>query len=109
VRHSLALGFVALLLCGVAPRLIPGFSGGQIVSPRLVQATLWLGNAAALLRVGSVLLAPTLAALGRAGATLDTLAFGLSGPIGLALAGCLMVNLWPALWPPAGTGLQQSP
>jgi len=25
--------------------------------------------------------------------------FGLSGPLGLALAICLLINLWPALWP----------
>jgi hypothetical protein len=98
-RHALALGFIALLICGVAPRMLPGFSGGHIASPRLVTATLWLGNAAALLRVGSLLLAPPLAALGPAGTALDTALFGLSGPLGLALALCLLANLWPAIWP----------
>lgn len=98
-RHSLAVGFIALLICGVAPRMVPGFSGGRIASPRLVSATLWLGNGAALLRVGSLLAAPALAALGGFGTTLDQVAFGLSGPTGLALAICLAVNLWPAIWP----------
>lgn len=96
-RHSLALGFIALLICGVAPRMLPGFSGGHIRSAGLVRATLWLGNGAAVLRVGSLLAAPALAALGPLGNTLDTMAFGLSGPVGLALAICLAVNLWPAL------------
>ncbi len=96
-RHSLAVGFIALLICGIAPRMLPGFSGGRILSPKLVSATLWLGNAAAILRVGSLLAAPALDALGSAGSALDTVLFGLSGPFGLALAICLAVNLWPAL------------
>lgn len=103
-RHSLALGFIALLICGVAPRMVPGFSGGRIASPALVAATLWLGNGAALLRVGSLLAAPTLAALGGVGTTADQVAFGLSGLAGLALAICLAVNLWPALWPAQAAG-----
>jgi uncharacterized protein involved in response to NO len=95
VRHALAIGFVALLICGIAPRMVPGFSGGKIASPRYVTATLWLGNASALLRVGSILLAPLLAR--GAGLTVESLLFGLSGPTGLALAICLALNLWPAL------------
>ncbi|HEU0002069.1 MAG TPA: hypothetical protein VFQ36_14300 [Ktedonobacteraceae bacterium] len=95
VRHSFALGFIALLICGIAPRMLPGFSGGKILSPGLVSATLWLGNAAALLRVGSLLFAPLLA--GTRGFAIDTFLFSLSGPFGLALAICLAINLWPAL------------
>ena len=98
-RHSLALGFIALLICGIAPRMVPGFSGGHILTAKLVTATLWLGNGAALLRVGSLLVAPLLDGLGSAGSFLDALLFGLSGPLGLALAICLVVNLWPALFP----------
>ena len=95
VRHSFALGFIALLICGIAPRMLPGFSGGKMLSPRLVSATLWLGNAAAVLRVGSLLLAPVFS--GTRGFAIDTFLFSLSGPCGLALAICLAVNLWPAL------------
>jgi uncharacterized protein involved in response to NO len=98
-RHSLAIGFIALLICGIAPRMVPGFSGGHILSAKLVTATLWLGNSAAILRVGSLLIAPLLDALGPSGAFVDSLLFGLSGPLGLALAICLAVNLWPALFP----------
>lgn len=97
-RHSFAVGFIALLISGIAPRMLPGFSGGHIVSPGLVRATLWLGNGAALLRVGSVLLAQPLVGLGDAGANVDAAIFGLSGPVGLALAICLAVNLWPAIF-----------
>jgi uncharacterized protein involved in response to NO len=99
IRHSLALGFIALLICGIAPRMIPGFSGGRILSAGLVWATLWLGDSAALLRVGALLVSPALAGLGSAGATIVNILFGLSGPIGLALAACLLINLWPALGP----------
>ena len=95
VRHSFALGFIALLICGIAPRMLPGFSGGKIVSPSLVSATLWLGNAAAVLRVGSLLLAPLFG--GTQGMAIDTILFSLSGPLGLALALCLAINLWPTL------------
>lgn len=99
IRHSLAVGFITLLICGISPRMVPGFSGGKIASPALVSATLWLGNTAALLRVGSLLLATVLATISFAGVSLYAILFGLSGPVGLALAICLAVNLWPALWP----------
>jgi hypothetical protein len=98
IRHSLAVGFIALLICGISQRMIPGFSSGKIASPTLVSATLWLGNTAALLRVGSILLATALATLSFAGGSLYLILFGLSGPVGLVLAICLAVNLWPALW-----------
>ncbi|MBE3561388.1 MAG: hypothetical protein IMW89_19530 [Ktedonobacteraceae bacterium] len=95
IRHSFAIGFIALLICGVAPRMLPSFAGNNIVSPHLVTATLWLGNAAAALRVGAVLLAPLLVAPD--GYNFAELIFGLSGPFGLALAICLAINLWPVL------------
>jgi uncharacterized protein involved in response to NO len=95
VRHTFAIGFIALLICGIAPRMLPSFSGGKIASPALVSATLWLGNAAALLRVGALLFAPLF--VGTQGFALDTILFSLSGPCGLALAICLAINLWPLL------------
>ncbi len=97
MRHSLAVGFITLLICGIAPRMLPGFSGGKIASARLVSATLWLGNSAALLRVGSLLVAPAASMLMVGGYSLTSLLFGLSGPLGLALVLCLTINLWPAL------------
>ena len=93
IRHSLTIGFITLLLCGIAPRMITAFSGGKLVSPRLVTATLWLGNSAALLRVSSVVFQPLLGAT----SFIDRLLFGLSGPLGLTVAICLVINLWPAL------------
>ncbi len=99
VRHCFALGFIALLICGIAPRMVPSFSGGKMLSPRLVSATLWLGNIATLLRVGSLLLAPLFVTT--QGFAIETFLFSLSGPCGLALALCLAINLWPALRSPA--------
>lgn len=89
IRHSFAVGFITLLICGIATRLVPGLSSKAIRTPLLVSATLWLGNLAALLRVGSILLTPILPGW--------DLFFALSGPVGLILILCLTVNLWPAL------------
>lgn len=96
IRHSLTIGFLSLLICGLAPRMLPGFSGGTIRSAKLVSATLWLGNLAALFRVGSLILAPWLT-IGNL--DLGSIAFGCSGILGLALAICLAINIWPALRP----------
>jgi hypothetical protein len=92
-RHAFAVGFIALLIAGISARMLPGFSGGAIASPRLVAAALWLGNLAALLRVGSIVVGSL---AGTSGFT-EAL-FGLSGPLGLAFAICLAVNLWPAIF-----------
>lgn len=97
MRYSFAPGFVALLLAGVSARMIPGFSGYKIAGPVWVTALLWLGNTAALLRIGPLLLLPVLVAWGNGGLTLYTVLYGLSGPVGLAFAICLALNLWPAL------------
>jgi hypothetical protein len=96
-RHGLAMGFITLLICGIAPRMVPGFSGGAIASPRLVAATLWLGNLASALRVLPLLLGGALTSLWPASSWLVSLLFGLSGPLGLATVVCLAGNLWPAL------------
>lgn len=100
-RHSLAVGFIALLIAGVGTRMLPGFSGGHIASPRLVTALLILANAAALCRVGSLVFAPWLGAAQLA-------LFGISGPLGLAYAVILAVNLWPALRSRPARGAQAS-
>jgi uncharacterized protein involved in response to NO len=92
IRHSLALGFITLLICGIAPRMLTGFSGASIRSARLVTATLWLGNAAVILRLSAYWLPP----LAGDGAAFQAALFGASGPLGLALITCLAINLWPA-------------
>lgn len=104
IRHGLTIGFVSLLICGLAPRMLPGFSGGTICSAKLVSATLWLGNLAALFRVGSLVLPPWLIA---GTLNLGQIAFGWSGVLGLVLAICLACNLWPALRSPQNRAVVQ--
>ena len=92
-RHALASGFVTLLILGMGVRMLPGFSGRRVASVGLVWATVWLGNAAALLRV----IPPALAALG--GAALWPFGpvsayLAISGPLGLAAVVCFGLNLW---------------
>lgn len=85
-RHAITVGFITLLIFGMAVRMIPGFSGKpRIASPRLVLATFWLGNLAALFRVAP-LFAPDLPGM--------NIAFGLSGALGWLAVACLAVNLW---------------
>jgi hypothetical protein len=91
-RHSLALGFLTLLICGIAPRMLAGFSGASIRSAGLVTATLWLANAAVIFRLSVYWLPPLLGD----GSALQAALFGASGPLGLALITCLAINLWPA-------------
>lgn len=105
IRHGLTIGFISLLICGLAPRMLPGFSGGTIRSAKLVRATLWLGNLAALFRVGSLVLAPWLMV---GTLNLGQIAFGGSGVLGLALAICLACNLWPALHSPRSPAVVQT-
>jgi uncharacterized protein involved in response to NO len=94
-RHALGAGFVTLLIFGMGARLLPGFLGREhLASPRLVWATFWLGNAAALLRVGP-LLVPWLLALGGSTPTppLPGL-LALSGLLDMAAVACFGWNLW---------------
>lgn len=95
VRHMYLLGFVTLLIVGVAVRMLPGFMRKKAVAhPTLVEATFWLGNAAAAFRVLPLLLPSALLASVPAVGTLARRAFALSGMIGLAAVACLAVNLW---------------
>jgi hypothetical protein len=71
--------------------MLTGFSGASVRSAGLVTATLWLGNAAAMLRLSAFWLPPLMGD----GTALQAALFGVSGPIGLALITCLAINLWP--------------
>ena len=88
--HSLGSGFVTLLILGMGQRMLPGFAGRQLASVRLVWATVVLGNATAILRVGPLIVG---AAAGWPSGPVEwTLA--LSGVLGLGAVGCFGVNLW---------------
>jgi uncharacterized protein involved in response to NO len=100
-RHALTAGFIVLLIFGVGQRMLPGFAGQPLRSPRLVSVTLWLGNAAAFLRV-----APGLVGLLLNGLTLPSavpallgVAFACSGPLGWLALCCFTGNIWRILRP----------
>ena len=84
-RHALTVGFVTLLIFGMAARMLPGFSGKRRVArPDLVFVTFLLGNLAALLRVVPLFLPTSPVAM--------TL-FGLSGAVGWLAVAVLTVNV----------------
>ncbi len=95
IRHMYFLGFISLLIFGVAVRMLPGLlHKRRVASPGLVAATFWLGNAAVICRIFLVAapaalwqIFPGLVGSGR-------IAFALSGAFGLAAVGCLAANLW---------------
>ncbi len=85
-RHAITVGFITLLIFGMAVRMLPGFSGkSRIASTRLVLATFWLGNLATIFRV-LPLFSPQMPGA--------EIAFGASGAIGWMAVACLGVNLW---------------
>lgn len=95
IRHLYLLGFITHLILGMAVRMLPGFmKKRRIASPRRVETTFWLGNAAMLCRV-LVFLIPV--EIGKMLPNLITFAgwaFGVSGLLGWAAVACLAVNLW---------------
>jgi uncharacterized protein involved in response to NO len=87
-RHALGAGLVTLLILGMAVRLLPGFAGRRLYSAGLVWATVWLGNAAALLRVVPLFLPSSRLSVGL---------LALSGLLALAAVVSLTWNLWRTL------------
>ena len=57
--HALGAGFVTLLILGVGARMLPGFARRPLRSTRFLWLTLLAANAAALLRVGPLVLPST--------------------------------------------------
>jgi len=95
IRHLYLLGFITHLILGMAVRMLPGFmKKRRIASPRLVEATFWLGNAAMICRVLIFLIPLELGKMLPSLMTLARWALGLSGLVGLAGIACLAVNLW---------------
>jgi uncharacterized protein involved in response to NO len=94
-RHALGAGFVTLLIFGMGARLLPGFLGREhLASPRLVWATFWLGNAAALLRVGPLLVPWLLALAGGSAPPPATGLLTLSGLLDTLAVAAFGWNLW---------------
>jgi uncharacterized protein involved in response to NO len=94
-RHIYLLGFITNLIFGMSVRMIPGFVGKRkIASTKLVDATFWLGNTAAVFRVLPLIL-PSVsfeAVPGTIRVAQTTFAF--SGIVGMVAVLCLTINLW---------------
>ena len=87
-RHALGVGFVTLLIMGMGTLLLPGFLGGAAPAWP-VALTVGLGNLAAALRVGPVLLGWL--APGWLPGTLPHLMAGVAGLLGLVIIGLFAV------------------
>ncbi len=94
IRHAYLLGFVTNLILGMAVRMIPGFIKKKAVAhPKLVAATFWLGNAAALSRILPLLLPADWLEIYPVTIVISLRAFALSGIFGIAAIICLAINL----------------
>jgi hypothetical protein len=95
IRHLYVLGFITLLIFGVAVRMLPGLlNQRRVASPGLVAATFWLGNAAVLCRVLLVGMPPRVWQAVPGAVTGARTAYAVSGMLGLAAVFCLAANLW---------------
>jgi uncharacterized protein involved in response to NO len=95
MRHMYLMGFVTLLICGIAVRMLPGFlHQRRIAIPALVIATCWLGNAAVIGRVLLLLLPAACLQRVPGCLLLARAAFAVSGLCGWATIYCLATNLW---------------
>lgn len=95
IRHMYLLGFITLLILGMAGRMLPGFlQQRKVAHPALVDATFWLGNTAVVSRILPFVVPPFILQATPALALLTQVAFGISGLLGLAAVWCLACNLW---------------
>ena len=92
-RHSFALGFVTIMIYGVAARALPSFTDRQLWSPRLQLVTIALANAGVALRVMPQ-------AIGAQGAIVNGLE-SLSGVIAYLALVCFSVNILRTVRSPA--------
>jgi uncharacterized protein involved in response to NO len=104
-RHILGAGFITLLILGEGANLLPGFGAGPLRSQALVWATLLFGNAAAILRVGPLVL-PRLVP-GQGGELVLSLS-GLAGVLAVAVFG-LNLRGRKSLGPSPATGQRVAP
>jgi uncharacterized protein involved in response to NO len=93
IRHSYLVGFITLLILGMAPRMIPGFIQKNLASPKLVDFAFWTGNLAAICRILPLLLPEILLEQSALVVWISQLMFALSGLFGLLAVSGLAVNL----------------
>ncbi len=93
-RHVYLLGFICLLIFGMSVRMIPGFmQKKRIWSAKLVEATFWLGNAAAIFRIMPLLLPVVVFEAFPAIIVVSQTLFAISGMVAMTAVLCLTVNL----------------
>jgi hypothetical protein len=94
-RHIYLLGLVSQLILAMAVRMIPGFIGQKsIASTKLVEASFWLVNAAAIFRVLPLILPAALFEHRPNFLIIAQVTFAFSGIFGMAAVICLIRNLW---------------
>ena len=93
--HIYLLGFITLLIFGMAVRMVPGFlRKRRIAVPALVTATFWLGNTATIGRLLLYFLPAVLVRWIPGLLWVSRVMFALSGLLAMAAVGCLALNLW---------------
>jgi hypothetical protein len=92
--HANLLGFVSMMIFGVAYHVIPRFTGNPLASRRLAFVHLYAANAGLALLVGGWLVRPTSFGAG----TLALQGGAVLGTLGVA---CFIFNLWRTLDAPA--------
>jgi uncharacterized protein involved in response to NO len=93
IRHCYLLGFITLLILGMAPRMIPGFINKKLASVKFVNRTFWHGNLAVVCRVMPLLVPDFLLEKFSPAIFISQAMFTLSGMFGLAAISYLAVNL----------------
>lgn len=88
--HINLLGFVTMMIYGVAYHVVPRFSGNPLFSARAAGWSWWVANAGVLLLVGGFLLRPHAAP-----AAVPAMATG--GLLAMAAAIMFIVNIWRTL------------
>ena len=95
IRHMYLLGFMTLLIFGMAVRMLPGFwHKRHVASVALVEATYWLGNLAVGCRVLMFLLPAGAWSAVPGSLLVARVAFALSGGLAWVAVVCLATNLW---------------
>jgi uncharacterized protein involved in response to NO len=95
IRHIYLLGFITLLIFGMAVRMLPGFwHNRRVASPSLVTATYWFGNLAVGCRVLLFLLPAVVWNAVPGSLLVARSAFALSGGLGWVAVVGLATNVW---------------
>lgn len=92
--HMNLLGFVTMMIYGVAYHVIPRFTGHQLHSRRVAAVQWWLANGGLMLMVAGFFLAP------HAGSP-TTLVLGTGGILAAVAAYCFVFNIWLTIDGPA--------